>query len=240
MAQKTQNLWAAMRAPFWKRFGIGKTLPANIDYAFDNDFALTWRNAAGTSDVPAVKVNANDRIEFGAAMATIGTDVTLGNAIAVNGENAAGNGSYAMLRLSASDIVTLPNSARCGIGVFSAGKFTRTITAATLATAGVEAYTAAQLLGGLIVRDTAGAPRADTMPTAAALVAAIPGAVVGDTLELIIHNNSGAANAITVTPPDAAVTVVGTATVDQNAVKRILVRLTNVTAAAEAYTVYMP
>jgi hypothetical protein len=282
MAQKTQNLWAAMRAPFWKRFGIGKTLPANLDYAFDNNFALRWRNAADTGDIDLIKVNASDEVEFGGG-APIGSDVTLANTkkirsvlaggggfvdmISVDATdtvklpsgassdenivlantksvvftNAAGNGSVSVLTVGASDIPTLLNGARVQAGAqLNASVLTRRTTIATVNTAGPETYTAAQLIGGLIARDTAGAPRADVLPAAADLVAAITGAVAGDSFEFIYHNNSGAANASTLTPPDAAVTIVGTAAIAQNDIKRITVIVTDVGAGTEAYSVYIP
>jgi hypothetical protein len=282
MAQSTKNLWAAMRAPFWKRFGIGKTLPANLDYAFDNNFALRWRNAADTANFDLIKVNASNEVEFGGG-APIGTDVTLKNGagirsvlaggggfvdmIKVNASdevvlpsgatsdenvilantkaivftNAAGNGSVSALTVGADDIPTLLNGARVTAGAqLNASVLTRRTVGVAIATAGDETYTATQLLGGLITRDTAGAPRADTLPAAADLVAAITGAAVGDSFDFIYHNNSGAANASTLTAPDAAVTIVGTAAIAQNEIKRITVVITNVTAAAEAYSVYIP
>jgi hypothetical protein len=324
MAQSTENLWAAMRAPFWKRFGIGKTLPANLDYAFDNNFALRWRNAADTANFDLIKVNASNEVEFGGG-APIGTDVTLKNGAGIrsvlaggggfvdmievnasdevvlpsgatssddvtlantkllksvnaagNGTvdmisvdatdtvklpsgassdenlvlantkaivfvNAAGNGSVSALTVGASDIPTLLNGARVQAGAqFNASVLTRRTTIATVNTAGPETYTAAQLLGGFIARDTAGAPRDDVLPAAADLVAAITGAVAGDSFEFIYANNSGAADASTLTAPDAAVTIVGTAAIAQNDIKRITVVVTNVGAGTEAYSVYIP
>jgi hypothetical protein len=114
--------------------------------------------------------------------------------------------------------------------------------AASIATAGAETYTAAQLLGGTIVRDCAGAGRTDTLPTAALLVAAMPGAKVGDIIDTLIVNGSDAAEAITLAAGtggafDANQTA-GSRVIGQNTSKRIRVRLTNVTASSEAYVVY--
>ena len=115
--------------------------------------------------------------------------------------------------------------------------------AASLATAGAETYTAAQILGGIIVRDCAGASRTDTLPTAALLVAAIPGAKVGDVVQCLVVNGS---DPITEVITLAAGTG-GGFDANQTAVSRIVgggaskvvrIRLTNVTAAAEAYVVY--
>ena len=113
---------------------------------------------------------------------------------------------------------------------------------ASIATAGAETYTAAQILGGIIVRDCAGAGRTDTLPTAALLVAALPGVRVGDVISCTIVNGSDAAEAITLAAgagggfdanQTAASRVIG-----QNTSKTIRIRFTNVTAAAEAYVVY--
>lgn len=114
--------------------------------------------------------------------------------------------------------------------------------AASLATAGAETYTAAQLLGGVIVRDCAGAGRADTLSTAALLVAAIPGAQVGDIIRTTIVNGSDAAETITLGAGaggafDANQTA-ASRVIPQNTSKVITIRLTNVTPAAEAYVVY--
>jgi len=145
---------------------------------------------------------------------------------AVTAVNAAGTGVVEIFRVTAGDKVQIPNLVPLAA---------RTVT--TLATAGAATYTAAQLLGGLLLRDPAGASRSDVTPTAALLVAAIPGAVVGQSFEFQITNTADAAETITVTA-GAGATLSGTMTVAQNASRRFLVVLTNVTAAAEAYTAY--
>ena len=110
------------------------------------------------------------------------------------------------------------------------------------ATAGAKTLTAAEVLSGTYVRDCAGAGRTDTLPTAALLVAAIPGAQVGDTVELLVVNGSDAAETLTLAAGaggafDANQTA-ASRVVPQNASKLVRIRLTNVTAAAEAYVVY--
>lgn len=110
-------------------------------------------------------------------------------------------------------------------------------TVSTLATAGVETYTAAQLLGGLILRDPNGAGRNDVTPTAAQIVAAIAGAAVGHSFEFTIRNTADAAETITVTA-GAGVTLSGTMTIAQNNTKRFLAVLTNVGSTTEAVTIY--
>lgn len=109
--------------------------------------------------------------------------------------------------------------------------------AATLTTASDQTYTVTHLLGGLLLRDPNGGARADTLPTAADLVAAIPGAVVGTAFEWTLRNTADQNETITVGAGSGG-TVSGTATVAQNNTKRFLFVLTNVTAAAEAYTAY--
>lgn len=114
---------------------------------------------------------------------------------------------------------------------------------ASIATAGAETYTAAQIIGGTIVRDCAGANRTDTLPTAALLVAAIPGAAVGDLVRCLVVNGSDPITEIITLAAGAG----GAFDANQTAVSRIVgggasktvtIRLTNVTAAAEAYVVY--
>lgn len=111
------------------------------------------------------------------------------------------------------------------------------MSAATVTTAGAATLTAAQLLGGIILRDPAGDNRSDVLPTAALLVAAIAGCVVGTALEFTIRNTADAAETITVTAGSGG-TVSGTATIAQDNSKRFLVVITNVGSGTEAYTAY--
>lgn len=108
----------------------------------------------------------------------------------------------------------------------------------TDATAAAITMTPAQILSGLILRNPAGAGRADLMPTAALLVAALPDAQIGTSFEFTIRNTAGAAETITVTAPaDSSGTLSGTMTIAQNYSKRFLVRITGIGASA-AYTCY--
>jgi hypothetical protein len=109
-------------------------------------------------------------------------------------------------------------------------------------TAGNITYTAADIIGGIVVRDPNGASRTDTLPTAAQLVAALPGVRVGDIVDCLLVNGADAAENITLQAgaggafdanQTAASRVIG-----QNSQKSVLVRFTNVTAASEAYVVY--
>ena len=110
-------------------------------------------------------------------------------------------------------------------------------TVTTDATAGVKTYTAAELVGGLILRDPSGAGRSDVTPSAAAIVAAIAGAVVGSSFEFTIRNTADAAETITITA-GAGITLNGTMTIAQNNSKRFLAVATNVTSSSEAVTIY--
>lgn len=134
--------------------------------------------------------------------------------------------------------VSLPLTAK-GTGVVantqSLPYFATTVT--TEATAGNVTYTAAQLKGGLILRNTSGAGRNDIFPTAANIVAALPDAFVGQTFEVTIRNTAAAAETITMTTA-AGLTLSGTMTIAQNNQRSFLVRLTNVTSGAAAATIY--
>jgi hypothetical protein len=108
---------------------------------------------------------------------------------------------------------------------------------ATDATAAAVTYTTTQVLGGLILRDPNGAGRADLLPTAAALVAAIPGCSTGASVEFEIRNTADAAETITVTT-NTGLTLSGTMTIAQSNQKRFLAVVTSALSGAEAVTVY--
>lgn len=108
------------------------------------------------------------------------------------------------------------------------------------ATVGNVQFTPAELFAGLILRDPNGGARADKVPSAAHLIAALgPAAFVGASFEFVLQNDADAAETITLTADSAKTTMVGTMTVAQNYNKRFLVVVTNVTSGAlAAYTVY--
>lgn len=110
------------------------------------------------------------------------------------------------------------------------------------ATVGARTYTAAEIMGGIIVRDPNGAGRTDVFPTAALLVAACVSPRIGDVLECLIINGADAAEAITLsagtggsfdTNQTAASRVIA-----QNSSKMVRIRLTGVVAGSEAYVIY--
>ncbi len=127
-------------------------------------------------------------------------------------------------------------------GVMSLGrKIIDFATATTISTAAAVTYTAAQILGGLILRNTNGAGRADLVPTAASVLAALTQAgrrpVVGAAFEFTIRNTAGAAETITVTT-NTGVTLSGTMTIAQNNSKRFALVFTDVRDGNAAYTLY--
>jgi len=123
-----------------------------------------------------------------------------------------------------------------GFAGFSSLVFPKVVVS-TLSTAAALTLTAAQILGGLILRDPNGAGRADVLPTAALLKAAIEGCEVGTSFEFDIRNTADAAETITATA-GTGVTISGTATIAQNNTKRFRVVFTSVTEGSEAYTLY--
>ena len=105
-------------------------------------------------------------------------------------------------------------------------KFIDFIAPVTVGTAGPVTYTPAQFLGGLIIRDCAGAARSDTTPTAAAIIEGLTTSgrppVVGNAVEILIRNTSAGAFAVTLLA-GAGVILAGTMTVAQNESRRFLV-----------------
>jgi hypothetical protein len=110
-----------------------------------------------------------------------------------------------------------------------------------IATAGAHAITAAEFLGGIIFRDCASSARTDTLPTAAAFIAALRGEKVGDIYSCLIINDSDAAETITidVATGTTIAQIAGTRTIVQNTAKHVYLRLTNVTAGSEAMVAYI-
>lgn len=103
----------------------------------------------------------------------------------------------------------------------------------TDATAGAVTYTAAQLLGGLILRNPNGGNRSDVTPTASLLVSAMNTRNIGSSFRFTIRNTAGAAETITVTA-GTGVTLSGTMTIAQNNSKDFLAVVT----AIDAVTIY--
>src|SRR5690242_21789308 len=88
------------------------------------------------------------------------------------------------------------------------------LTVTTDTTAGALTYTAAMLLGGMILRDPNGAGRSDVTPTAAQILAALEGkAQIGQGFRFTIRNTADAAETITLTA-GTGVTLSGTMTIE--------------------------
>lgn len=113
----------------------------------------------------------------------------------------------------------------------------RVTTVTTDATAGARTYTAAELVGGMILRDPNGDNRSDVTPTAALIVGAVTAAIATSSFEFIIRNTANAAETITVTA-GAGVTLSGTMTIAQNNSKRFLAVIDNAGSGTEAVTIY--
>lgn len=199
------------------------------------------QNAPGAGEAASVRVMGVSKLQMNGA-AGVGAFVMpefVSAADAGKGKNSSGAPAYtrAML-LEASDAEDDLASALLA-GFFPAinDAVAHATTVATVATAGPRTYTAAELAGGLILRDPAGAARSDVTPSAADLAAAIPGAAVGSGFELVIRNTADAAETITLTAGNG-VTLSGTMTIEQNNSRRFLVVCTNVGAGTEAATVY--
>lgn len=120
---------------------------------------------------------------------------------------------------------------------FFSGPVLTKLVPVTNAVAAAITMTIADLISGLLLRDPNGAARADLVPTAALVVAGLPGVEVGSSFEFTIRNTADAAETITVTTSTGA-TLSGTMTIAQNNSKRFLLNLTNVTPGSEAYTLY--
>lgn len=115
--------------------------------------------------------------------------------------------------------------------------FWPSVTPSTITTAGAATYTAAELIGGLILRDPNGAARADVTPSAALLVAAIPSAAVGDVVDFDVRNTADAAETITVTA-GAGVALSGPMTIAQGSAQRFRAVVGSVGTGTEAVTIY--
>jgi len=111
-------------------------------------------------------------------------------------------------------------------------------TEATDATAGALTITAAMVLGGLLTRDPAGSARADVLPTAALLVAAITSTFVNQELKFLIVNMADAAETITLTAGVGGTMHPPAVTIVQNEAKKFLIKITSIASANESYDVF--
>ena len=116
------------------------------------------------------------------------------------------------------------------------GKTVSAISVASVVTAGAETYTAAQMKGGLISRDPAGADRIDTTDTAANIVASIHDAIVGSSYEFTVINVSDALESITV-QSGVGVTM-DDVDILQNESRTFLLVVSNIGGGTEAVVIY--
>lgn len=100
----------------------------------------------------------------------------------------------------------------------------------------VGAFTTAHVINGVYHQLDGGTPGTRTLPTAAALVAAIRGCAVGTSFEFLVHN-ADAGDTLTVAEGSGG-TAFGTLTVAPGKNRKFLVVITNVTAVSEAYQLY--
>lgn len=119
----------------------------------------------------------------------------------------------------------------------SFGLFLPKIVPATVSTATAVTLTVGQVQGGFILEDPNGGAATATLPTAALLVAATPGAMVGTSFYFDVRNTADANETLTIAGGSGGTTS-GTMTIAQNNGKRFLLRFTNVSPGSETYTVY--
>jgi hypothetical protein len=112
------------------------------------------------------------------------------------------------------------------------------IIATTISTAGNVTYTPQQLMNGFILRDCNGGARTDTLPTAAAMVNNVQGAMVNTAFEFEIRNTSGTAIAVTLAAGAGGTLNPAASSVAQSNSRSYVLIFNNVNPGQEAYTVY--
>ena len=198
---------------------VALTVGAGTDFSISHDATNTTMTSA-TGDLII-----DNTLATGSTINRLGTDTSATDFQVQNNSGAAlvtvyGSGDTVM----ADDLIVQ-------------GNFSKTTTVTTITTAGVATYTAAQMWGGFISRDPAGADRSDVTDTAANLVAAIQDAEIGSSFEFFVDNTADAAEAITVTA-GTGVTLSGAMIIPQNDGRRFLVVCNNVAGGTEAVTIY--
>lgn len=97
-------------------------------------------------------------------------------------------------------------------------------------------YSTDEILGGFLLRDALSTARADLLPTAAAIIAAINGCQVGRSFRTWIRNTGAGAGSITLTT-NTGLTLSGTMVIAFQQQKELLFVVTNVFPNQEAITV---
>lgn len=122
---------------------------------------------------------------------------------------------------------------------FSAQGYFPTIFPVTVGTATAYTLSVGEILAGFILQDPTGGAVTTTLPTAALLVANVPGCTLGTRIDFTIRNTADAAETITVAAgTGGTVTGGGTMTIAQNAQKDFWIRITGEKVGGEAYIVY--
>jgi hypothetical protein len=121
--------------------------------------------------------------------------------------------------------------------VHHASKHIERMDAAVVDTDGAATFTAAQILGGVILRDCVGSARSDVLPTAALLIGALKEDMHGQVIKCLVVNNSDAAETITIVAGDGGTVtqIEATRIIPQNTSRMVHIRIDSAT----AYTVWM-
>jgi hypothetical protein len=100
-------------------------------------------------------------------------------------------------------------------------------------------YTAGEVLGGMVLRDCAGAARTDTLPTAELLVAGYKGCCTNSSLRVVFKNVSDADELLTLATGTGMTAPAGTSlTLDRGEVKEYMLVFTNGVPGSAAVTLY--
>ena len=152
------------------------------------------------------------------------------NNVALNFRNAAGTADVETVKLNGSNVLVLGGADCAAILLNSAGPVIRPMSIPADPGLTDHVLTAAEVLNTVLTHTPTGAAN-DQMPTAAAIVAAIPGCQINSSFRFVLRNTSAGANTITVTT-NTNTTLAGTMTVAQNAVREFVGIVTNVTTPA--------
>ena len=194
--------------------------------------AVTLAGVTGVSENLTVAADKNITMTAGTGTFTSGT-----GAVALNGDVTVASGKN--VGMSGASTFTSGTGAVALNGPTGvSGIFTKKTTVTTVNTAGNETYSAAQLLGGFILRDPAGTDRTDTTPTAAEIVAAIPNASVGSSFEFTIRNTADHNESITLGGGTNVTLSPTTIVIPRDYSETFLVVCTNVTSSSEEVTIY--
>ncbi len=190
--------------------------------------ALGQSTATGVqlvADQPLLDSNGNEYFKFSATSSAI-NEITVTNAAIATSPSLTATGDDTNIGLKIGGKGT-------GVPQFQL-KPTFKGAAVTLTSANNTA-TIAQLKASVIVKTTANGNL--TLPTAALIVAGLPGCAIGDSFQFIVSNRSGGVETVVIGANGTSVTG-NTLTIADGSTKTFLVELTNVTGASETYNLY--